>query len=285
MKASQAQIHPGVCIPVVHPNRAVATRPRATISVVIAGRNPGSHLVEMLDSLVDQVDPADEIIYYDDFSDDRSLEILKGYQDRLPQLRIFSGKERLGVSAARNRANALATSEYIAVLDSDDLFLKDTLLKYREMISKDRSLDFIFADTIVFNAHSGMRKRSHYPAFTNSHFPIATLMVRPVLPFKHSSVIYRRSMITEIGGYREDLPLKVDFEMIIRFIRSGGKMGKLDAVTSCHRTHAGQMSRNRLKGIFSYWNIIELHEPRFIPAQLYKMLRCMGEIAKMAVGR
>lgn len=285
LKASKAQIQPRVEEPLSGANPIEGGKAGTTISVVIAGRNPGVYVAEMLDSLVGQIDPADEIVYYDDASDDASLNIVHGYREKLPQLRVFSGNRRLGVSAARNRANALATCEYIAVLDSDDLFHRDAVLLYRQMISMDRSIDFVYADTIVFNHSTGNRKRRRYPTFTRSRHPIASLMASPVLPFKHSSVIYRRSKIMEIGGYHEDLRIKVDFEMFIRIIRQGGRIAKLDQVTSFHRIHAGQMSRERLKGIGSYWKIIEFHEPRLIQSLIYKLLRGAGEVAKILAGR
>jgi hypothetical protein len=110
-------------------------------------------------------------------------------------------------------------------------------------------------------------------------------MARPILPFKHSSVVYRRAKMAAIGGYWERIPSKVDFEMFIRLLQSGCRIGKLDVATSFHRSHAGQMSRGRLKGIVSYWKIIDLHEPRPLHALVYKLLRGAGEIAKMVAGR
>ncbi len=267
-------------------SRSSEARSESTsISVVIAGHNAAPHLTEMLTSLISQTDQADEIIYYDDFSTDNSLEILDSFRKSLPQLEVFEGKERIGVSAARNKANGLASSEYIAVLDSDDLFLENTIASYRHAIAGAPDIDLFFGDTVVFNGSPESGKRRHYPAFTESRNPLIRLMVRPIVPFKHSSMLYRKSKIQEIDGYDENLFLKVDFEMFIRFIQCGGTVKKLDEVTSFHRTHANQMSRDRLKGIQSYWSIIDQYEPRLVPAIYLKSVKALGEIAKLIVER
>lgn len=258
---------------------------RPTLSVVIVAYNPGNYVREMFDSLVAQRSQPDEIIYYDDCSTDMSLAFVEEYRSRLPNLRIIRGNENIGISAARNRANSIATSDFIAVLDSDDQFLPDTVAIYRKVLEADSTLDLICADTLVFRNGSNKQRLMRYPALAKCSSPVTSLMARPLVPFKHSSILYRRSKIERIGGYREDLPLKVDFEMMIRFIRSGGAFAKLNSPASLHRTHTNQMSRNRIKGIRCYFKVIDLHETRFAHAILLKMIRAAAEAAKWALGR
>lgn len=256
-----------------------------SIAVVIVGHNPGRFLEEMLESLIHQLDAPDEIIYYDDCSDDGSIQILEQWRGRLDNLKVLKGDKRIGISAARNIANGEVTSNYIAVLDSDDFFLSDTIATYRETLRQDGSVDLIYADTLVFRDGSKRCWRMHYPRFMKSSRATWFLMTSPVLPFKHSSVIYRKKAIEEIGGYCEELPLKVDFDLFVRFVKNGSVIRKLDTATSHHRTHSGQISRERIRGIALYWKIIDWHESRFLFSSTYKILRAFGEVAKLVAGR
>jgi glycosyltransferase involved in cell wall biosynthesis len=257
-----------------------------SIAVVVVGRNPGNFLIAMLESLVIQIDPPDEIIYYDDCSDDDSIFILESFRTRLPRLKVIAGKQRVGVSCARNRANSHVQSRYIAVLDADDYFLNNTIATYREAIRQStNNLDLIYADTLVFRDGSDFSWRMHYPAFGGASQATWRLMASPIVPFKHSSILYRKSSIEKIGGYCEELPLKVDFDLFVRVLKSGLVVKKLDAATSHHRSHGRQISKGRIRGILLYWKIISWHESRFIYATIFKVLRALGEVAKLVLGR
>ncbi|MDF1753755.1 MAG: glycosyltransferase [Verrucomicrobiales bacterium] len=256
-----------------------------TIAVVIVGRNSARFISEMMDSLVNQVDAPDEIIYYDDGSTDHSIEILEAYQKRLPQLEVISGQGHIGISAARNFSNSLVKSRFIAVLDSDDYFLPDTIARYRKSLRKDSDIALLYADTLVFRDGSSHVRRLRYPSFIDGAQATRCLMTRPVLPFKHSSVVYRKSAFDKIGGYCENLPLKVDYDLFVRFWKSGSKVRKLDAATSHHRTHSGQISKERIRGILLYWEIIDRHEPRFFYSFSFKLIRAFSEIAKLVLRR
>ena len=256
-----------------------------SISVVIVGRNVESFVGDALNSLVQQIDSPDEVIYYDDASTDESLRQAEQFVAKLPMLKIMKGRERLGISKARNLANKFVESDYIAVLDADDLYLPDTVLKYRETIRNRPDLDLLYADTLVFKDGKKLRWRMRYPCFMERSRPNWYLMIRPVLPFKHSSVVYRKAMIDEVGGYCEELPLKVDFELLLRLLDCNATIGKLDSATSQHRSHGGQVSKKRIDGIPLYWKVIDWHEPNRKAAAAIKACRAMGEVFKFCLGR
>jgi glycosyltransferase involved in cell wall biosynthesis len=75
----------------------------------------------MLDSIPKEF--AYEIIICDDGSTDETLEILKEYKKGCPQLKILTNKENSGASYSYNRIIAEATGDYIAIIDSDDMYL------------------------------------------------------------------------------------------------------------------------------------------------------------------
>ncbi|MGF1500184.1 MAG: glycosyltransferase family 2 protein [Paracoccaceae bacterium] len=88
------------------------------IAVVIPTYNRAHVLGACLDSVLEQTVAADEVIVVDDGSSDRTAELLAGYGDRIRAIRQPNG----GVSRARNAGIAAATAEWVAFVDSDDLW-------------------------------------------------------------------------------------------------------------------------------------------------------------------
>lgn len=95
-----------------------------TVSVVIPVYNVERYIQETLDSVFAQTLQDFEIIIVDDESPDRSIEICQSYQD--PRIHIVHQKNR-GLAGARNTGIRNSRGKYIALLDSDDLWLPEKL--------------------------------------------------------------------------------------------------------------------------------------------------------------
>lgn len=91
------------------------------ISFLSPAYNSESWIKRMLDSIPKEY--AYEIIVCDDASTDKTFEILKTYQESYPQLKIIQNEINLGASNSYNRLIAEATGDYVAIIDSDDMYL------------------------------------------------------------------------------------------------------------------------------------------------------------------
>ena len=103
---------------------------RPLVSVITPTYNGSEHIAETLESAVAQDYAPLEIIVADDGSTDRTVEIVEGYRDRVRLLRLPHG----GENAARNAAIAVASGEYIAFLDHDDLWLPGKIARQVEAL-------------------------------------------------------------------------------------------------------------------------------------------------------
>ncbi len=94
------------------------------VSVIMNCYNGETYLREAIDSIYAQVYPNWEIVFWDNASTDSSPDIAQSYDDRL---RYFRGGENIPLGAARNRALTETRGEFIAFLDTDDIWFADTL--------------------------------------------------------------------------------------------------------------------------------------------------------------
>jgi len=105
------------------------------VSVIIPTYNRPRWLPETIESVLNQTYPYMEIIVVNDGSTDNTEGVLEPYMDRIE----YIYKENGGPGSAANAGIMAATSEYIARLDDDDLFLpedEDSLSQMRQDLSK-----------------------------------------------------------------------------------------------------------------------------------------------------
>ena len=98
------------------------------VSVIMPMHNSEAYLAEAIESVIAQTHTNWELIIIDDYSTDRSCEIAKAYADRDSRISIHSCQNHTGLPGTpRNQGISYAKGEYIAFLDSDDVWLPEKL--------------------------------------------------------------------------------------------------------------------------------------------------------------
>lgn len=118
------------------------------ISVVIPTYNRENYIAACIESVIGQTYKDKEIIVVDDGSRDNTREVVSQYEgkDSFKYIR----QDNRGVSAARNRGIAESRGDYIAFLDSDDLWLPDHLNVLKENLEKFKNAAIAFSDFDFF---------------------------------------------------------------------------------------------------------------------------------------
>jgi glycosyl transferase family 2 len=104
--------------------RDAVVEQKALVSVILATRNRSEYLPRAVGSVLAQSYPTWELLAVDDGSDDDTFEVLKAFGDN--RIRCFRTPHR-GVAAARNRALAEVSGEYVAYIDDDNTMHPDWL--------------------------------------------------------------------------------------------------------------------------------------------------------------
>jgi glycosyltransferase involved in cell wall biosynthesis len=199
----------------------------ADVSVVIPAYNATNFLAETLASVFAQTVPPAEIIVVDDGSTDDTAGIARDLG-----VTVIS-RANGGISAARNTGVRAARSEYVALLDADDLWMPEKLEVQVAALAAATVPSFSFTDFHTFDSRGIRAARSElraHPAFrrTVGRAPSGTNVVvsaserRPVLPdmyFVPSSAIIRRADVLAAGGFDESLRGCEDTEFFLRLFK------------------------------------------------------------------
>lgn len=116
-----------------------------TVSVIIPAYNSGAFIAAAIDSVMRQTRPVSEIIVIDDGSTDSTREIVAAY----PQIKMFSQNHQ-GPSAARNAGIHQARGQWVAFLDSDDLWYPEKIEKQLTALAAHPSAAFSFSTLTSF---------------------------------------------------------------------------------------------------------------------------------------
>lgn len=116
---------------------ASPTSPAVTVFIPVYNRE--AYVGAAIDSILAQTFQDFELLLIDDGSTDRSVEILRSYDD--PRVRVVCNERNLGIPHTRNRGLELARGEYIALLDSDDVARPDRLRQQTTFL--DRHPDYV----------------------------------------------------------------------------------------------------------------------------------------------
>lgn len=111
------------------------------ISIVMPSYNTDKFIKDAIQSVVSQTYKNWELIIVDDCSDDNTLEVVRGFNDK--RIRLFIAKKNCGAAKCRNKALYEAKGRWIAFLDSDDVWFPDKLGKQISFMKK-RNIHFSY---------------------------------------------------------------------------------------------------------------------------------------------
>lgn len=112
------------------------------VSIIMPSWNTGQFISESIDSVLSQSYSNWELIIVDDCSTDNTDDIIRHYSD--DRIKYYKNEHNQGAALTRNRAISQAQGEWIAFLDSDDLWMPDKL---------EKQLSFMNDNGYVFSYH------------------------------------------------------------------------------------------------------------------------------------
>lgn len=185
-----------------------------TFSVLMPVYKPQlKHLQQAIESVLAQFYPSWELCIADDASDDASVTALvASYCQRDARIRSIKREERGHISAASNSCLAIASGEFIALLDHDDLLAPHALYMAAQALNHRTDLSLIYSDEDKINPR-GVRTWPQFKSDWNVD------LMRSQNAVNHVG-IYRRSIVRSIGGFRTGVEGCQDWDLALRVSES-----------------------------------------------------------------
>lgn len=212
-----------------------ASSPRVT--AVVPAYNAARTLARTLESALTQTLSDLEVVVVDDGSSDATCEVVAAITDT--RVRLVS-QRNAGVAAARNTGIDNAKGEWIAFLDSDDIWLPGKLERQLELMSaRAGCLASQGSAYFVDDDLRPLKLRRCVPVAD----PLLAFLRFQNLPNAASSWIVKRELLAEIGGFDPNLAILEDWEFSLRLARYANPLC-IDEPLTLYRVHPGNRSRD-----------------------------------------
>jgi glycosyl transferase family 2 len=181
------------------------------VSVVMAARNSERTILAAATSILEQAYPNLELIVVDDASTDATTRVLATHP-ALASARVIALDRRVGRSAARNLGIASAAHDVIAIMDADDFALPHRLSAGMQILADRPEIAGVGGQAVgLHNAQLwkfgvGLTEPSEIAAALSAYH----------MPLVHPSMLVRKRVFTQLGGYREDLDFCEDLDLFAR---------------------------------------------------------------------
>ena len=210
----------------------VAIMPRTPLVSVLVPvfETPEAYLRAALDSVLDQLYPHWELCIADDCSRGPDVaRVLREYEQRDSRVKVAMRKTNGHISAASNSALALASGEFVALLDHDDLLTPDALFHVALLLNRHPDADFVYSDEDKIDDDGRRRDPYFKPDWSPDSF-LARMYTA------HLGV-YRRALVEAVGGFRAGFEGSQDYDLVLRLTERTDRIHHVPRVLYHWRAH------------------------------------------------
>jgi glycosyltransferase involved in cell wall biosynthesis len=213
------------------------------VSVIIPVYNGDRYLAEAIQSVLAQTYQLIEIIVIDDGSSDRTAEVAQSFGSLIR----YEYQSNSGSSAARNRGIELASGEFIAFLDADDLWLEDKLALQIEAFNTNPDVDIV----------CGQIKQFHSPELdeiTKAKIHCPSEIMPGNIP---SVVVIKRDAFSRVGLFHNEWQMGEFIDWYVRATEQNLKTLMLPNLVALRRLHSTNKGVQQRQNINQYVRILK----------------------------
>lgn len=198
---------------------------RPWVSVICICYNQGDYIVDSLQSVVNQRYANIELVVIDNASTDQSVANIQAFCAQHTNVRFVQNTDNLGLCKAFNQGLALTSGDFVIDLAADDMLMANRVTRQVErFLSLPVFYGVVFSNAALINAQ-GQVLGHHFPLNAAGHasVPVPSGDVFSAVLDRYfictPTMMMRRSMLDELGGYDEDLAFE-DFDLWVRSSRA-----------------------------------------------------------------
>lgn len=239
------------------------------ITIIIATFNRSDLIEKAVNSVLDQSFLNWELLILDDNSTDDTGVVISHYL-KDSRIKYIKNPKRLGVSGNRNLGLRIARGEYIAILDSDDVWLDKTkLMKQYEILIKNNDVGLV--GTFAIKRYPDGKEK--YTTQNSDSLIIRNNMLMKN-QFIHSSVMYKKNLA--IDGYDESLGLAEDWDLYLRIGQKSKLLNIPEYLTQYFVNPDGESVRKKIKMALIVDKLIQKYKsqyPNYFLARIKSYIR------------
>tara|TARA_B100001287_G_scaffold276559_1_gene287875 strand:- start:1354 stop:2820 length:1467 start_codon:yes stop_codon:yes gene_type:complete len=243
------------------PEQFIKPHTNNTVSILVSSYNTkAKYISDCLNSIKNQEGYYNiELVWINDGSDKLNTMILKKMLDGFLQTSRFTNLiyhdniENMGIGFTLNKGINLCNHEIIIKMDSDDIMVKDRIIKQYEFMLNNEFIKICGSQVQMFDDNGKNRGVTNHPSLNWENYK-----QNPNHWFiNHPSVCYRKSAVLEAGNYDPNLKqMCEDFELELRMLKTHGYIHNLPDVLLNYRLHDKQVTYNGGEGGRNKWNTI-----------------------------
>lgn len=214
------------------------------VSVVMPAYNAEKYIDQAISSVISQTYTKWELLIIDDCSTDGTAKIAECFASQDSRIRLLRNSQNMGVARTRNRGFDIAKGEWIALLDSDDVWHKEKLEKQLAVASCTEA-DIVYCSYSLMDENAGHLSDFIVPETTSYN----DMLKESVLSC--STVLLRRSILMQhrfSAEYRHE-----DYVFWLELLRSGYRTAGSKDVLAKYRVAKGTRSNDKLKSARNRW--------------------------------
>lgn len=212
------------------------------VSVLMGVYNCSSTVLDAIHSIQAQTYADWELIICDDGSADNTMEIVEKEAESDPRLTVLKNKTNQGLNVTLNRCLEVASGDYAARMDGDDLCKPDRFEKQVSYLEKHPEIQIVSSWMSLFdeNGEWGIQRIPEHP--TKEQVVAGT-------PIHHAPVMMRMECLREVGGYTEDAhKLRVeDVDLWVKLYARGYRCYNIQEPLYAMRNDKNALSRRKFK--------------------------------------
>jgi glycosyltransferase involved in cell wall biosynthesis len=178
----------------------------------MAAYNAAEYVEESVRSVLDQTFGDFEFLALDDGSGDGTFEVLASISDS--RVRAFR-HPHMGLTRSLMRGLSLAKGEFVARQDADDLSCPARLERQVAYMDAHPEVALVGSGVTVVSRDGRFRRDYLYPA---AHEGLAAELEQIANPLPHTTIMFRREIVMDCGGYRETFPKAQDYDLYLRLM-------------------------------------------------------------------
>jgi len=171
-----------------------------------------------------------EILIVDDGSNDRTVEVILAAQKRFPAIRLVRHERNMGRPHARSTLATEARGKWFAMLDADDEWFPNKILRQFEVIEnlqrKGETTDNLMICGNILHIDldkGGERVKNFYEGYGKAGYDVTRVLKGDNTPISQLALM-RTDFLRKVGHFDPNLRRAQDWDFLIRFFLAGGRM-------------------------------------------------------------